>query len=374
MPSFEKQKLATQAPVTIFPIKVPWAFHTCTPSPHPEYTFPSSSHLIPSGTPLSQYAKVLRLASWVPLERTSKEEAQSIALHKPICNTPDLVCVWIEAVDLRWVCKPDFVVGVVDDYVVYAVERSALEIVDEGGRVGLVALTAIQDFVFVVASTVCLHHTCKVIVCDFERGGVYRVQRDRIASLEVCGKVDTVGGLDVHACLVCKLVLSTLDLSDAGTGSEKLGEGVMVDTKAFPLRELFSVVDVRSHAFEIHPDGLGLEFQRSHTWLLCTLQMAYGVNTKVHLMRDRTSFVACSLRGSNHIGICRRSRSILLNALLTVSAFHITSKNAADVSRRMNGTSACKSSLRIVSALYGDKAGPPATATKMVRGRARCYK
>ena len=76
-----------------------------------------------------------------------RREAEAITLHKPICHTANLVCRWIETVNLRWqvrrrseglfipirrVCKPNFVVGVVDHHIVHAVERPALEIVDEG--------------------------------------------------------------------------------------------------------------------------------------------------------------------------------------------------------------------------------------------------
>lgn len=69
-----KQKFATPPGTRTLPIKVPPAFQTLRPSPHPEYTFPTVSHLIPSGMPVSATAKSRRLAKKSAPERriTSK--------------------------------------------------------------------------------------------------------------------------------------------------------------------------------------------------------------------------------------------------------------------------------------------------------------
>jgi hypothetical protein len=73
-------------------------------------------------------------------------KAKTITLHEPISHAPSLSCRRLETVDLGRqvrgrteslfvavgrVCEPDFVVGVVDDYVVYTVERTALEVVEQ---------------------------------------------------------------------------------------------------------------------------------------------------------------------------------------------------------------------------------------------------
>lgn len=57
-----KQKFATPPGTRILPISVPPAFQTLTPSPHPEYTLPTVSHLMPSGISVSAMANNRRLA------------------------------------------------------------------------------------------------------------------------------------------------------------------------------------------------------------------------------------------------------------------------------------------------------------------------
>jgi hypothetical protein len=73
-------------------------------------------------------------------------ETEAITLYKPIGYTPNLSCRRLEAIDLGRqvrgrteglfvavgrVCEPNLVVGVVDDHVVYTVERTALKVVEE---------------------------------------------------------------------------------------------------------------------------------------------------------------------------------------------------------------------------------------------------
>ena len=60
-PFLPKQKFAHPPSICTFPINIPPLFHTLIPSPHPEYTFPNTSHLIPSGAPVSAYANTLLL-------------------------------------------------------------------------------------------------------------------------------------------------------------------------------------------------------------------------------------------------------------------------------------------------------------------------
>ena len=71
MPTGEKLKFATVPPTWIFPINSPRLFQQSTPLPVPDQTFPSVSHLMPSGTPTSQNANVLRFANRVPSSTTS---------------------------------------------------------------------------------------------------------------------------------------------------------------------------------------------------------------------------------------------------------------------------------------------------------------
>lgn len=59
-PSFPKQKLAAPPSTRILPSSTPPGDHTLMPSPHPLYTFPYTSHLIPSGMPVSAIAKSRR--------------------------------------------------------------------------------------------------------------------------------------------------------------------------------------------------------------------------------------------------------------------------------------------------------------------------
>lgn len=55
-----KQKLTTPPGTRILPMRPPPSFQTSTPSPHPAYTFPYISHLMPSGVPDAAYAKTRR--------------------------------------------------------------------------------------------------------------------------------------------------------------------------------------------------------------------------------------------------------------------------------------------------------------------------
>ena len=61
-PRSPKQKLAIPPGIRILPRRMPPSFHTLTPSPHPEYTLPATSHLIPSGNPTAAMANSLRFA------------------------------------------------------------------------------------------------------------------------------------------------------------------------------------------------------------------------------------------------------------------------------------------------------------------------
>lgn len=59
-----KQKFAHPPSIKILPTSMPPLFHTLMPSPHPAYTLPYTSHLMPSGAPVSAYAKTRRLVRY----------------------------------------------------------------------------------------------------------------------------------------------------------------------------------------------------------------------------------------------------------------------------------------------------------------------
>ena len=80
-----------------------------------------------------------------------RAEAEAVALGEPVGHTPDLARRGLEPVDLagelwrgpeglfvtiRRVGEPEVVVGVVDYDIVQAVERTAMEVVEEGLRCG----------------------------------------------------------------------------------------------------------------------------------------------------------------------------------------------------------------------------------------------
>ena len=52
-PFLPKQKFAQPPSIWIFPISIPAGFQILIPSPQPLYTFPNTSHLMPSGAPVS---------------------------------------------------------------------------------------------------------------------------------------------------------------------------------------------------------------------------------------------------------------------------------------------------------------------------------
>lgn len=171
------------------------------------------------------------------------------------------------------VCEPDVVVCVVDHYIVYGVEGTAVEVgyegfgglghgvhEDEAGWSGLVALAAVEDVVFVVAGAVCLYdvrvgelaYGVRSVVLD-------AVQVDRVAGLEVGGEVDLVGSFDVDACFVGELVLAGLDLCQFGSCDEVCKSGVVDCESLVPLSDGFGVGDIFGCSFEVHGNSLGVQ-------------------------------------------------------------------------------------------------------------------
>ena len=74
-----------------------------------------------------------------------------------------------------------------------------------------IALRAVQDTVFIVASAVRLNDLGKVELGDFVGGCIDCIEVDRIAGLEVRSEVDAIGRAYIDPCFMCELIVSLFD-------------------------------------------------------------------------------------------------------------------------------------------------------------------
>jgi len=99
-----------------------------------------------------------------------------------------------------------------------------------------------------------LHNVIVLELRDGEITLVDGIEVNGIARLEVRGKVDLVCSLDVHARLVCELILPGLHVDQFGALDDVL-EAVVEYCEALVALDGFGILDVSGGALTVHSHG-----------------------------------------------------------------------------------------------------------------------